>query len=326
MALADAARLLLRSPTRAGRPAAQDRRRGGAGRRAAGLAERRRDRAGGVVAACGSSSATRCSAWSISRPRASAPGADRIVEVGAVRVEGYELAGGSSGWSIPGVPLPAEITRMTGIRPQDVAGRVRDRVGAARVPGVRRRRRAGGAQRALRRRLRRRRAAPPARPPLRRHGARHGAAGPQAGAGPHALLAGRARRPLLHRRRRRATGRCPTRWPRPRSCWPDRQGAGARRRDGRRPGGAVGAARPPGARQARAGRGGAAHAGHLRDARRRRPGALRRRGRRPAAAHACRTSAAPARRGRSSACCRPSSGSSSARPARRSRPGSTRSG
>ena len=52
------------------------------------------------------------------------PGADRIVEIGAVRVEGYELADRFERLVDPGVPLPAEITRLTGIRPQDLAGRV----------------------------------------------------------------------------------------------------------------------------------------------------------------------------------------------------------
>jgi DNA polymerase-3 subunit epsilon len=57
------------------------------------------------------------------------PGADRIVEIGAVKVEGYELTGRFERLVDPGVPLPAEITRLTGIRPQDLAGRVG--VGAA---------------------------------------------------------------------------------------------------------------------------------------------------------------------------------------------------
>jgi DNA polymerase-3 subunit epsilon len=57
------------------------------------------------------------------------PGGDRIVEIGAVRVEGFELAGTFERLIDPGVPLPAEITRLTGIRPEDLAGRVR--VGAA---------------------------------------------------------------------------------------------------------------------------------------------------------------------------------------------------
>ena len=105
------------------------------------------------------------------------PGADRIVEIGAVRVEGYELADRFERLVDPGVPLPAEITRLTGIRPEDLAGRVGVGAGAARVPRLRRRRRAGGAQRALRHRLPRRRAAPPARPQPGRHRARHGAAG-----------------------------------------------------------------------------------------------------------------------------------------------------
>ncbi len=52
------------------------------------------------------------------------PGADRIVEIGAVRVEGFELAGRFERLVDPGVPLPSEITRLTGIRPQDLAGRV----------------------------------------------------------------------------------------------------------------------------------------------------------------------------------------------------------
>src|SRR5205085_12700574 len=51
-------------------------------------------------------------------------GADRVVEFGAVRVEGYELTERFERLVDPGVPLPAEITRITGIRPQDVAGRV----------------------------------------------------------------------------------------------------------------------------------------------------------------------------------------------------------
>ncbi len=51
-------------------------------------------------------------------------GADRIVEFGAVRVEGYELTERFERLVDPGVPLPAEITRITGIRAQDVAGRV----------------------------------------------------------------------------------------------------------------------------------------------------------------------------------------------------------
>ena len=52
------------------------------------------------------------------------PGADRIVEIGAVRVEGFELAERFERLVDPGVPLPSEITRLTGIRPQDLAGRV----------------------------------------------------------------------------------------------------------------------------------------------------------------------------------------------------------
>jgi DNA polymerase-3 subunit epsilon len=51
-------------------------------------------------------------------------GADRVVEIGAVRVEGYELTERFERLVDPGVPLPAEITRITGIRPQDLAGRV----------------------------------------------------------------------------------------------------------------------------------------------------------------------------------------------------------
>ena len=47
-----------------------------------------------------------------------------MVEFGAVRVEGYELTERFERLVDPGVPLPAEITRITGIRPQDVAGRV----------------------------------------------------------------------------------------------------------------------------------------------------------------------------------------------------------
>jgi DNA polymerase-3 subunit epsilon len=52
------------------------------------------------------------------------PGADRIVEIGAVRVEGYELTERFERLVDPGVPLPSEITRLTGIRPEDLAGRV----------------------------------------------------------------------------------------------------------------------------------------------------------------------------------------------------------
>ena len=230
--------------------------------------------------------------------RASAPGADRIVEIGAVRVEGYELADRFERLVDPGVPLPAEITRLTGIRPQDLAGRVGVGAGAARVPGVRRRRRAGGAQRPLRRRLHRCRAAPAA--------AAGGSPAPcstpcalaaQARARPHratrcASLADRfshQRRAVPSRAARRAgDGRDPAR--------ADRQGAGARRRDGRRPAWRCRCRRRRRAHAKRApGRGGAAHAGHLRDARRAPSGRSTSAPPATCGSARCRTSAAPAR-------------------------------
>jgi DNA polymerase III subunit epsilon len=57
------------------------------------------------------------------------PGAARIVELGAVRVEGLEPVGRMERLVDPGVPIPAMITALTGIAAADVRGRPRiDRV------------------------------------------------------------------------------------------------------------------------------------------------------------------------------------------------------
>ncbi len=48
---------------------------------------------------------------------------DRIVEIGAVLVVSYELGARFERLVDPGLPLPVEITRLTGIRPGDVEGR-----------------------------------------------------------------------------------------------------------------------------------------------------------------------------------------------------------
>jgi DNA polymerase-3 subunit epsilon len=55
------------------------------------------------------------------------PTADRIVEIGAVIVEGYELGDTYERLVDPGVPIPAAITRITGIGDGDLAGRSRIR-------------------------------------------------------------------------------------------------------------------------------------------------------------------------------------------------------
>ncbi|MGZ4430883.1 MAG: exonuclease domain-containing protein [Gaiellales bacterium] len=53
------------------------------------------------------------------------PGVARIVELGAVRMHGFEVAGELERLVDPGTPIPFEITRLTGIAARDVRGRPR---------------------------------------------------------------------------------------------------------------------------------------------------------------------------------------------------------
>jgi DNA polymerase III subunit epsilon len=53
------------------------------------------------------------------------PGVSRIVELGAVRMQGFEVVGKLERLVDPGTPIPAEITRLTGIAPIHVRGRPR---------------------------------------------------------------------------------------------------------------------------------------------------------------------------------------------------------
>jgi DNA polymerase-3 subunit epsilon len=53
------------------------------------------------------------------------PGHDRIVEIGAVRVEALEITGQFERLVDPGIPVPAAITRLTGISGATVDGRAR---------------------------------------------------------------------------------------------------------------------------------------------------------------------------------------------------------
>ena len=160
------------------------------------------------------------------------PRADRIVEIGAVRVEAFELDGPFERLVDPGVPLPCEITRLTGIGPQDLGGRGRwgrrcdaflAFAGDAVLVAHNARFDIGFLDAELRRRGGRRFAGPVAR---------HRAAGPRRPACPRrtALSLRSPRRPLRHHRpavppgaaRRAGHGRDP--------AGADRQGPGARRR------------------------------------------------------------------------------------------------
>ena len=53
------------------------------------------------------------------------PGAARIVEIGAVRLQGFEEVGTFEQLVDPGLPVPVTITRITGIETRDVRGRPR---------------------------------------------------------------------------------------------------------------------------------------------------------------------------------------------------------
>ena len=182
------------------------------------------------------------------------PGVSRIVEVGAVRMRGFEAVEDVSPAGRPGVPIRQTITRITGITPADLAGRAADRARADRVPAVRGRRGAGRPQRPLRRRLRRRRAVTAARRPADGAGDRHGGARPpvpgRAAAADepgHAGGAVRHRGAALPPRAARTPRRRPRSWP---CCWAWPR-SGARARSATRLG-CLGADRPPGPDAARA--------------------------------------------------------------------------
>ena len=201
-----------------------------------------------------------------------------ITEIGAVKVRGGEVLGEFATLVNPGEPVPPFVAVLTGITDAMVASAPAAARRAAGVPGVRRGRGAGGAQRAVRHRVPHRRLRP-YRPGLAgADGRGHGPAGAcraaarrggqlQAGhAG--ASLPGRHRAEPPRSRRRPRDGR--------RAARPDRPGrlAGGPHRRGARdvllPGEPGAAAEAPPRRRA------ARHPGGLPLPRRRRPGALRR--------------------------------------------------
>ena len=67
------------------------------------------------------------------------PGVSRIVEIGAVRLQGFEQVGEFERLVDPGVPVPSTITRITGIQTRDLRGAPRIARALPRVPRVRRR-------------------------------------------------------------------------------------------------------------------------------------------------------------------------------------------
>ena len=85
------------------------------------------------------------------------PGVSRIVEIGAVRLLGFEEEATLERLVNPGVAVPETITRITGIHSRDLRGAPRISRALPEFLDVRARRRAGRAQRPLRRRLRGRR-------------------------------------------------------------------------------------------------------------------------------------------------------------------------
>ena len=160
----------------------------------------------------------------------------RICEIGAVRVRALEIVDDFETLVRTGVPLPGPITKLTGIRDEELAARARHRRLDPPLPRLRRRRHARRAQRALRRRLPRPAAGAADRPPPGRacaghRGARQAAAGrPRATDQPRlALVLLRHVRDAVPSRPRRRPGHGGGADP------PDRRGAGAGCAHDRRP-------------------------------------------------------------------------------------------
>ena len=167
-------------------------------------------------------------AWTVVDLETTGVGASaRIVEIGAVRLEGGEQVGTLSRLVDPGIPMPPRITQITGIRDRDLRGRGPAAAGARRVPRARARQRPRRAQRVLRRRHARPRADAP-----RRHAHRHARARHRRARAPPA---GRAAGALRPRQRLGALRRDRPALP-PRAARRARHGRGAARADRARPG------------------------------------------------------------------------------------------